>query len=293
MGTDSRRRSIARDRAVRAWAGVTGRLRDRVCLVTGSTGIAAASTRRLAAEGASVFVVSRTAGHARALAEELEAAGGQAAWSVADLANEAEVAAAIAAAVERFGRIDGLFAVAGGSGRRFGDGPIHELTAEGWDRTLEINLRSQALTCRAVVRQMLAQEANGSGTRGSILLMGSVTASDPAPEFFATHAYAAAKGATTALMTTMAAAYAGDGIRVNAVAPGLTATPMAERAAGDARIRAYARRKQPLAGELMDPDEVAHAAVYFLSDESRVVTGQLLKIDGGWSVVSVSPDPLP
>lgn len=269
------------------------RLVDRICLVTGSTGIAAASARRLAAEGASVFIASRTAEHARSLAEELVAGGGRAAWAAADLAAETEVDQAIAAAVERFGRIDGLFAVAGGSGRRFGDGPIHELTAVGWDRTLEINLRSQALTCRAVVRQMLAQEPNSSGTRGSILLMGSVTATDPAPELFATHAYAAAKGATTALMTTMAAAYAADGIRVNAVAPSLTATPMAQRAAGDARIRAYARRKQPLAGELMDPDEVAHAAVYFLSDESRVVTGQLLKIDGGWSVLSVSPDPGP
>ena len=109
------------------------------------------------------------------------AAGGIAAWAAADLTAEAEVDAAVAAAVARFGRIDGLFAVAGGSGRRFGDGPIHELSAEGWDRTLELDLRSQALTCRAVVRQMLAQEPNGSGTRGSILLMGSVTASDPAP----------------------------------------------------------------------------------------------------------------
>jgi NAD(P)-dependent dehydrogenase (short-subunit alcohol dehydrogenase family) len=91
-------------------------------------------------------------------------------------------------------------------------------------------------------------------------------------------------------MTTMAAAYLGDRIRVNVVAPGLTGTPMARRAAGDASIRAYAARKQPLAGELMDPDEVAQAAIYFLSDESRAVTGQLLKIDGGWSIASVSPD---
>jgi NAD(P)-dependent dehydrogenase (short-subunit alcohol dehydrogenase family) len=266
------------------------RLRDRVCVVTGSTGIAAASARRLTAEGASVFIVSRTEKHVRSLADELVAAGGVAAWAAADLTAAAEVDAAIAAAVARFGRIDGLFAIAGGSGRRYGDGAIHELTAEGWDRTLEINLRSQALTCRAVVRQMLAQEPNSSGTRGSILLMGSVTASDPAPAFFATHAYAAAKGATTALMTTMAATYAPHLIRVNAVAPSLTDTPMATRASGDARIRAFAKRKQPLAGEMMDPDEVAHAAVYFLSDESRVVTGQLLKIDGGWSVVSVSPE---
>ena len=235
--------------------------------------------------------MSRTAANARSLADELVTGGGRAAWAAADLTAESEVDQAIAAGVERFGRIDGLFAVAGGSGRRFGDGPIHQLTAEGWEQTLALNLRSQALTCRAVVRQMLAQEPNSSGTRGSILLMGSVTATDPAPEFFATHAYAAAKGATIALMTTMAAAYATAGIRVNAVAPSLTATPMAQRAAGDARIRAYARRKQPLAGGMLDPDEVAHAAVYFLSDESRVVTGQLLKIDGGWSVLSVSPEP--
>ena len=269
---------------------VMERLRDRVCLITGSTGIAAASARRLAREGAAVFITSRSAEHARSLAEGLVTAGGQAGWTAADLTDETDADAAIAAAVARFGRIDGLFAVAGGSGRRFGDGPIHESTAEGWERTLAINLRSQALTCRAVVRQMLAQEPNGSGTRGSILLMGSVTATDPVPEFFATHAYAAAKGATTALMTTMAATYAADGIRVNAVAPSLTDTPMATRAASDARIRAFARRKQPLAGEMMDPDEVAHAAVYFLSDESRVVTGQLLKIDGGWSVTSASPE---
>jgi NAD(P)-dependent dehydrogenase (short-subunit alcohol dehydrogenase family) len=269
------------------------RLRDRVCLVTGATGMAAASARRLAAEGASVFVASFVEPEAEALARELASAGVQASWAAADLTVEDDVERAVAAAVERFGRIDGVFAVAGGSGRRFGDGRIHELTMEGWDRTLALNLRSQALTCRAVVRQMLAQDPNSSGTRGSILLMGSVTATDPAPDFFATHAYAAAKGGTNALMTTMAATYARDRIRVNAVAPGLTDTPMAARAAGDPRIRAFTARKQPLAGEMMDPDEVAHAAVYFLSDESRVVTGQLLKIDGGWSVVSASPHTAP
>lgn len=268
------------------------RLLERVCVVTGSTGIAAASARRLAAEGGSVFITSRTEQHAKALADDLAAAGGTTDWAAADLTVEAEVDAAFAAAVARFGRIDGLFAVAGGSGRRYGDGPIHEVTAAGWDRTLEINLRSQALTCRAAIRQMLAQEPNPSGSRGSILLMGSVTATDPVPAFFATHAYAAAKGATIALMTTMAATYAPHGIRVNAVAPSLTDTPMAKRASGDARIRAFAKRKQPLAGEMMDADDVAHAAVYLLSDESRVVTGQLLKIDGGWSVTSVSPEPV-
>ena len=267
------------------------RLRDRICLVTGSTGIAAASARRLAAEGATVHVVSRTRDHAAALAGEIASAGGVASWDAADLADEAAVRTIVAGCAERLGRIDGLFAVAGGSGRRFGDGPIHAVSREAWDRTLELNLTTLALVTSAVVEVMRGQEPNTSGTRGSILLMGSVIASDPSPEYFATHAYAAAKGAITALMTSMAAAYLPDGIRVNAVAPGLTETPMARRAAGDAAIRAYARRKQPLAGDLMHPDEVAHAAVYFLADESRAVTGQLLKVDGGWSVASVSPEP--
>lgn len=264
------------------------RLRDRVVLITGSTGIAAAAAERCVAEGASVFVVSRTAEHAQRLAERLGSE--RAAWAAAELTDEAEVDAAIEAAVRRFGRIDGLFSVAGGSGRRFGDGPIHTVTGDAWEATVALNLRTQVLVCAAVVRRMLDQEPNDSGTRGSILLMGSVTTSDPAPELFATHAYAAAKGALTALMTTMAATYAPERIRVNIVAPSLTRTPMAQRAAIDSRILAYARRKQPLAGEMLDPDEVAKAAIYFLSDESRAVTGQLLKVDGGWSVTSVSPE---
>jgi NAD(P)-dependent dehydrogenase (short-subunit alcohol dehydrogenase family) len=266
------------------------RLRDRTCLITGSTGIGAAAARRCAAEGGSVFVVSRTAEHARGLADDIVKGGGAAAWTAADLTDEGAVRDAVTACVDRFGRIDGLFSVAGGSGRRFGDGAIHSVSREAWDRTLELNLTTQALVCSAVVARMRSQEPNGSGTRGSVLLMGSVTSTDPAPEYFGTHAYAAAKGAITALMTTMAATYLADRIRVNLVAPGLTETLMARRAAGDAAIRRYAARKQPLAGELMDADEVAHAAVYLLSDESRAVTGQVLKVDGGWSIASVSPD---
>jgi len=258
-------------------------------MITGSTGIAAATAERAAAEGAEVFVVSRTADHAQDLATRI---GESAAWAAADLTNEAAVEAAVVAAVQRFGRIDGLFSVAGGSGRRFGDGPIHTVTGDAWEATVALNLRTQVLVCAAVVRRMLDQAPNDSGTRGSVLLLGSVTTSDPAPELFGTHAYAAAKGALTALMTTMAATYASEGIRVNIVAPSLTRTPMAERAATDPAILAYARRKQPLAGEMLDPDEVAKAAVYFLSDESRAVTGQLLKVDGGWSVTSVSPEPV-
>ena len=269
------------------------RLRDRVCLITGSTGIAEATALRCAAEGASVFIVSRTAEHAEALAARVTAAGGTADWIAADLTDEAETNAAVDVAVARFGRIDGFFSVAGGSGRRFGDGPIHTVTADAWEATVALNLRTQVLACAAVVRAMRSQDANGSGTRGSVLLLGSVTTEAPVPELFGTHAYAAAKGALTALMTTMAATYAADRIRVNLVAPSLTETPMAQRAATDKHIRAYAARKQPLAGEMLDPDEVAQAAIYFLSDESRAVTGQSLAVDGGWSVISTTAEPKP
>lgn len=265
------------------------RLRDRAILITGSTGIAAATAERAAAEGASVFVVSRNAEHARALGERLP----NGAWMAAELTDEAAVHAVVTAAIERFGRIDGLFSAAGGSGRRFGDGPIHTVTADAWEATAALNLRTQILVCGRVVRAMLEQPLDASGLRGSILLLGSITTEAPVPELFGTHGYAAAKGALTALMTTMAATYIADRIRVNLVAPSLTRTPMATRAASDAHILEYATRKQPLAGAMLDPDEVAKTAIYFLSDESRAVTGQSLAVDGGWSMMSTTAEPAP
>ncbi len=157
------------------------RLAGLSCLVTGSTGIAAASAERFAEEGAAVFVTSRDETHCRALVERITGRGGRAAFRAAELTDEAAVEAAVGACVGEFGRIDGLFSVAGGSGRRFGDGPIDSVTGEAWDATLALNLRTQALVCGSVVRRMRAQEPNDSGTRGSILLMGSVTATDPGP----------------------------------------------------------------------------------------------------------------
>jgi NAD(P)-dependent dehydrogenase (short-subunit alcohol dehydrogenase family) len=266
---------------------MTGRLEGRVILITGATGIAAAAAERAGAEGASVFAISRRSEHARALADRLPDAG----WATADLTEELAVDQAVDAALQRFGRIDGLFSAAGGSGRRFGDGPIHSLTGDAWDATLALNLRTHALVCSRVVRQMRDQPVGDDGTRGSILLLGSVLATSPVPEFFGTHAYAAAKGGLVSLMTSMAATYLAARIRVNLVVPSLTDTPMAARAAGDPRILEFTGRKQPLAGPLLDPDEVAKAAVFFLSSESRAVTGQSLAVDGGWSIVSTSAEP--
>jgi len=285
-GGGSARRPGGRGAApVERAAALTGRLDGRVCLVTGSTGIGAAVASRVVAEGGTAFVVSRTEDHAAALAERLSAAGGRASWAAVDLEDEEATRRAVDGAVEAFGRLDGLFSVAGGSGRRFGDGPIHRLTADAFDRTIALNLRTQAIVARAVVERMRAQDPNASGTRGSIVLVSSVLASHPVPELFATHAYAAAKGAIVSLATVMAATYAPARIRVNVVAPGLVATPMSERAAGDPATVAFVRRKQPLVGGFLEPDDVAAAAVWLLADESRAVTGQAIAVDGGWSAV--------
>jgi len=261
-----------------------GRLAGRTALITGSTGIAEASAELFAAEGASVFVVSRSGDHCRALVERLVAGGGEAAWFVADLEDEQAADAAVAAAVERFGRLDALFNVAGGSGRRFGDGPVHEMTMEGWERTMSLNARTHVTASRAVLRRMLEQPPDADGSRGAILNMASILAFSPSPELFPTHAYAASKGTIVTLTQTMAAYYVRHGIRVNAVAPSLTTSRMSVRAAADAATQAFAVQRQPLAGGFLPASDVADAALFLLSRESRSITGQVLLVDGGWSV---------
>jgi NAD(P)-dependent dehydrogenase (short-subunit alcohol dehydrogenase family) len=130
------------------------------------------------------------------------------------------------------------------------------------------------------VRQFLAQKSSGS-----VLLMSSVLALAPSRQYFATHAYAAAKAAVVGLTRSCAAYYAPQSIRINAVAPALVDTPMAQRALASEEIQRFIATKQPLdGGRVGRPDDLDAAVVYFLSDASRFVTGQVLGIDGGWSV---------
>jgi NAD(P)-dependent dehydrogenase (short-subunit alcohol dehydrogenase family) len=179
-----------------------------------------------------------------------------------------------------FGGFDGLYHVAGGSGRRWGDGPLHEISDEGWRLTLELNLTSVLFSNRAAVRQFLAQK-----TGGSVLNLTSVLASSPSPQYFATQAYAAAKAAIIGLTKSCAALYAPNDIRFNTIAAGLVRTPMAERACNDPQIMAFVQTKQPLdGGRVGRSSDLDAAVVYFMSDSSRFTTGQVLAVDGGWTV---------
>lgn len=263
---------------------MSGRFKGRMCLVTGSTGIAEAAARALATEGGAVYVVSKTADHARALADSITRDGGQAAWRSADLTEEQEVDAAVADCVGQFGRLDCVYNVAGISARRYGDGALHETTLEGWQAAIEVNATSTFLVCRAAVRQMLAQEPGAGGRRGAILNMSSALSRDPEPQFFATVGYAASKGAIEAFSRSIAAFYTADGIRVNVIAPALVATAMSQRAQSDPEILAYLAQKQRLAGGPLQPEDLVGTALYLLSDDSAMVTGQVLAVDGGWSL---------
>ena len=131
---------------------------------------------------------------------------------------------------------------------------------------------------------MLVQAPDAAGRRGALLTMSSALATHPAPEHFATHAYAASKGAIEAFTRAIAAYYAPHGIRANAIAPSLVATPMSRRAQEDPAILAYLGRKQPLAGGPIDADAVTRVVLFLLGDDAAMMTGQVVLVDGGWSV---------
>jgi len=254
-------------------------LRGKILIVTGSTGIGAAAALRAAAEGASVLIATGDPESGWELARQT---GGEV-W-VGELTRPDSARSVLAQCVSKFGRVDALFNVAGLSGRRFGDGPAHECTDEGWEITLAHNLGIMFQMCRAVIGRMLEQEVGESGIRGAILNMGSVLADAPEPRHFATHAYAAAKGAVISMSRSMAAYYAPHRIRINAIAPGMVRTPVSRPSEDRPELLELIRKKQPLTGGMIDAKDVARAAIFLLSEEARSITGEVLAVDAGWKV---------
>lgn len=246
-------------------------------VIGGTSGLGLSAARAFVAAGARVVVMGRDAAKVAAAEEALGEAG---AGFAGDATDPKAAVAAIEVALSEFQGFHGLYHVAGGSGRRHGDGPLHEITDEGWEFTLNENLTSLFYSNRAAARQFLRQQ-----TGGTILNMGSVLGFSPSPHFFSTHAYAAAKSAVTGFTQSLAAYYAPVGIRCNVLAPALVATPMSQRAQANEDILEFVRTKQPLeGGRIGQPEDLDGAAIYLMSDESRFVTGQVLCVDGGWTV---------
>ncbi len=218
-----------------------GRLKGKVIVVVGgTTGLGLSAAQACIAEGAKVVVVGRHAQNACAAEDQL----GEASRAVTGDAIVAETAVtAIETAIEQFGSFGGLYHVAGGSGRRWGDGALDEISDEGWQKTVDLNLTSMFNSNRAAARQFLRQD-----TGGSVLNMSSVLADSPSPRYFATHAYATTKAAAIGLTTAAAAYYAKQNIRFNVIAPALVETPLTERATSDEATMQYIQTKQPLDG---------------------------------------------
>lgn len=248
-----------------------------IVIIGGTTGLGLSAAKAFITSGANVVVVGRSEDSAVAAKDML---GEKAIAMAADAIKESTAVNAISNCIETFGSFDGLYHVAGGSGRKMGDGPLHELTLEGWNKTMELNLTSLMLSNQAAVKKFL--ELKKSGT---ILNMGSVLGYSPSPKYFVTHAYAAAKSAIVGFTKSIAAYYAANAIRINVIAPALVETPMAQRAAKDEEILSFIKTKQPLdGGRIGRPEDLDGLATYFMSDLSKFTTGQVIAVDGGWTV---------
>ncbi|MEJ7643633.1 MAG: SDR family oxidoreductase [Chryseolinea sp.] len=247
-----------------------------IVIIGGTTGIGWAAALAFISEGAKVVVVGLDE---ESVAHAASTLGDNGLAFTADASHEGTADEAIEACIKRYGSFDGLYHVAGGSGRKYGDGPLHELTLEGWNRTLSINLTSLMLSNQAAVKKLMALEV-----AGSILNIGSVLGFSPSPKHFVTHAYAASKAAVEGFSRSLASYYAEHAIRINVLAPGLIDTPMSKRAAENNEIAKFIKTKQPLLGRIGTPDDLIGAALYFMSDHSAFTTGQVLHVDGGWRV---------
>ena len=249
------------------------RLKEKVAIVTGGGGgIGGATARALAREGASVVVVDIDLSAAERIANAIGEAGDNALAFQADLSDEAQVMATVAAAVSRYGRLDVVHNNAALTDSDFltRDTQVTDLALDVWERTLEVNLRSQMLMCKHAVPEMV----RGGG--GSIINMssGASLKGDRTRT-----AYGVSKAGVNALSMYVATSHGKQGIRVNTILPGLIITD-AVRAHLNEKILA-GLGKAVLTPSVGQPDDIADVVVFLASNESRYITGQMLCVDGG------------
>ncbi|WP_337061410.1 SDR family oxidoreductase [Kineococcus sp. G2] len=247
-------------------------LPGKVVLVSGGTqGVGAAVARAAVREGAAVVVTGRRPDPGEALAAELTAAGGDAAFVRADVADVAQARASVAAAVQRHGRVDHLVNAAGLTAR----GTLLDTTPELFDAHVAVNLRAPFFLMQEVVRHLLSRGAAGS-------VVNVISSSEHGGQPYLAP-YVAAKAGLAGLTRNAAHAHRRDRIRVNGLDIGWTATEGEDatqrefHGAGDGWAEA-AGRDLPM-GRLADPDEIAEMVVFLLSDRSGVVTGSVIDWD--------------
>jgi len=263
---------------------MTGRLQGKIALVTGAGcvgpgwGNGRATCVRFAEEGAKIFGVDRDLDSVKETVERVKAAGGEIEIMHCDVTDNASVAAAVAACLKRFGRIDVLVNNVGGSAA---GGPV-EMAEEVWDAQVDSNLKSVFLTCKHVLPVM---EEQGAGAIVNLASTSGIRWTGSAQV-----GYAATKAGVIQLSRVVAVQYAAKGIRVNTVVPGQLHTPMVEarlakqRAGGDVEALLKTRVARIPQDFMGDGRDTANAALFLASDEARFITGTEIVVDGGMTV---------
>ncbi len=243
---------------------------NKVAIVTGAaSGIGRACAERLAAAGARVVVADIDADAGETVAEALS---GEARFVYCDVGERLDVRNMVAETVDHYGRIDILISCAGILHKE----NFLELEEEDFDRVLRVNLKGQFLVGQAVARQMVDQ-AEAAGSAGAIVNLSSINAEMTSALQVP---YAVSKGGVRMLTRSMALALAPWGIRVNAVGPGMTRTPMTEASLSDAALYRDTLSRTPL-GRVAQPGEIAAVAAFLASDDASYITGQTVYAEGG------------
>jgi NAD(P)-dependent dehydrogenase (short-subunit alcohol dehydrogenase family) len=248
-----------------------GRLQDKVAIVTGAAGgIGRATSLKMASEGARVLVADVLGEAAQKVATEIEQLGGTALAHQVDISVPDEIFTMVSAAVEAFGGLDIMHNNAADTALTLQDHDIANMDLDVWDRTIAVNLRGLMMGCRASIPHLIARGG------GAIINTTSISADAGDLRY---SAYGASKGGINSVTLYVATQYGKQGIRCNAVAPGLVLTPNALEMIPAGPRAEYER--QHLTRRLGRPEDIANMVAFLASDEAEFITGQIIRVDGG------------